>query len=327
MSFTRPPSKTFRLNRSELAVPASQPRMIEKASGLDADIVFLDLEDAVAESDKADARKNVIRAVNEIDWGKKSISYRINGLDTQHMYRDLIDVVEACGARLDLVMVPKVGTAADVYAIDMLLTQIEQAMGFSNTIGLELLIESALGLQNISEIARASPRTESLHFGAGDYAASVHAKTTHIGGTNMDYAVLGNEDENGIRSSHLGDHHHHALSAIVVSARANGLRPVDSAFGDFSDASGYAASAKRAAVMGCEGKWVIHPSQIAMANETFGPDPVQVDRARRILAALETAAADGKGAVTFEGRMIDAANIRQAEMLIRKSEMIDDQEL
>ncbi len=322
MSFTKTIERPARLNRSQLAVPASQPRMIEKAAGSDADIVFLDLEDAVAPADKEAARQNVIDAVNQKDWGRKSISYRVNGLDTHYMYRDLIDVVEACGEKLDLVMIPKVGTAADVYAVDMLLTQIEAAKGFKSNIGIEVLIESALGMQNITEIAQASPRLESLHFGAGDYSASVHAKTTHIGGTNSEYSILSDKNENGSRHSYLGDHHHHALSSIVIAARANGLRPVDSAFGDFSDPEGYKASARRAAAMGCEGKWAIHPSQIALANEIMGPDRSEVERAQRILAAMEEAAADGKGAVTFEGRMIDAANIRQAQMLVKKAEMI-----
>ncbi len=323
MSFTQIPNCTPRLNRSELAVPASQPRMIEKAASSEADIIFLDLEDAVAPADKVDARKTVIEAVNQKDWQGKSVSFRVNGLDTPYMYRDLIEVVEACGQNLDLVMIPKVGTAADIYAVDMLLTQIETAQGFENRIGIEALIETALGMQNVGEIAQASPRLESLHFGAGDYSASVQAKTTHIGGTNSDYAVLSYADEDGPRKSYLNDHHHHALSKIVIAARANGLRPVDSAFGDFSDAEGYANAAKRAAALGCEGKWAIHPSQIAMANEIMGPDPEELDRAKRILIAMENAAKEGKGAVTFEGRMIDAANIRQASMLVEKASMIN----
>lgn len=322
MSFTQISQRPARLNRSELAVPATQARMIDKAANSDADIIFLDLEDAVAPADKVGARQNVINAVNQKDWGRKSVSYRVNGLDTHFMYRDLIDVVEACGNKLDLVMIPKIGSAADIYAIDMLLTQIETSKGFKKQIGIEALIETALGMQNITEIAKSSPRLESLHFGAGDYSASLHAATTHIGGTNEDYAVISHPDGNGNRTSFLGDHHHHALSTLVVAARANGLRPVDSAFGDFSDPEGYKASARRAAALGCEGKWVIHPSQIDLANEIMGPDPQQIDRAKRILDALSEAAKEGRGAITFEGRMIDAANIRQAEMLVKKAGMI-----
>ena len=322
MSFTTPKETPARLNRSQLAVPGIQSRMFEKAANSNADIVFLDLEDAVAPDDKPKARSQVIEAVNDIDWGTKSVSVRINGLDTHFMYRDIIEVVEGCGAKLDLLLVPKVGTAADVYAVDMLLTQIETAMGFKNRIGLEVMIESALGMQNIGEIAKASPRIESLHFGAGDYGASLHAHTTHIGGVNNDYAVLADPDSNGERKTYISDIHHHALSTLIVAARANGLRPIDSAFGDYSDKEGYIASAKRAAALGCEGKWAIHPSQIDLANEIMGPSEEDVSRARNIIKAMEQGAKEGKGAVTFEGRMIDYANVRQAEMLVKKAEMI-----
>ncbi len=323
MSFTTPREVPARLNRSQLAVPGIQTRMFEKAANSNADIVFLDLEDAVAPDDKAQARANVIDAVNNIDWGKKSISVRINGLDTHYMYRDIVDVVEGCGSKLDLLLVPKVGTASDVYAIDMLLTQIETSMGFKNRIGMEVMIETALGMQNITKIASASDRIESLHFGAGDYAASLHAHTTHIGGVNNDYAVLSDEDESGERHTYISDIHHHALSTLIVAARANGLRPIDSAFGDYSDKAGYIASAKRAAALGCEGKWAIHPSQIDIANDIMGPSQEEVTRAKGILKAMEDGAKAGNGAVTFEGRMIDYANARQAEMLVKKATMIE----
>ncbi len=322
MSFTNLREIPARLNRSQLAVPGIQTRMFEKAANSNADIVFLDLEDAVAPDDKPQARSHVVEAVNDIDWGGKSISVRINGLDTHYMYRDLIDVVEGCGSKLDLLLVPKVGTASDVYAIDMLLTQIETAMGFKNRIGLEIMIESALGMQNINEIACASDRIESLHFGAGDYAASLHAQTTHIGGVNNDYAVLSDADDTGQRQRYISDIHHHALSTLIIAARANGLRPIDSAFGDYSDSEGYIASAKRAAALGCEGKWAIHPSQIGLANEIMGPSETDVTRAKGILEAMKAGAKEGKGAVTFEGRMIDYANVRQAEMLVKKASLI-----
>jgi len=322
MSFTKIRDVPARLNRSQLAVPGIQTRMFEKAANSNADVVFLDLEDAVAPDDKQQARRNVIEAVNDMDWNSKSISVRINGLDTHYMYKDLIEVVEGCGAKLDMILVPKVGTASDVYAVDMLITQIEHAMGFKNRIGLEVMIESALGMQNIAEIAAASARTESLHFGAGDYGASLHAQTTHIGGVNNDYAVLTDPNENGKRHTHVSDIHHHALSALVVAARANGLRPIDSAFGDYSDRDGYIASAKRAAALGCEGKWAIHPSQIDLANDIMGPSEEEVERARNILNAMREAAKEAKGAATFEGRMIDYANVRQAEMLVKKADQI-----
>ena len=204
MSFHTIQQAPARLNRSELAVPGSQPQLFEKAAKSDVDVIFLDLEDAVAPDEKAQARKNVITALNDLDWGTKTMSIRINGLDTHYMYRDVVDVVEAC-ERLDLIMIPKVGTAADVYAIDMLVTQIEDAMGRKTRIGFEHIIETALGMQNVSDIAAASTRNESLHFGVADYAASTRARTTIIGGVNPDYAVLTDPLDGGDRASHWGD--------------------------------------------------------------------------------------------------------------------------
>ena len=323
MSFHPIEQAAGRLNRSELAVPGSQPEMFEKAAKSEVDIVFLDLEDAVAPDEKQQARKNVIRALNEVDWGKKSVSVRINGLDTHYMYRDVVDIIEQAGERLDLIMIPKVGTAADVYAVDMMVTQIEDAKGYNKRIGFEHIIETALGMQNISEIAGASKRNESLHFGVADYAASTRARTTIIGGVNPDYSVLTEPAEDGSRDIHWGDMWHYALARMVVAARANGLRPIDGPFGDFSDPDGYRAAAKRAAVLGCEGKWAIHPSQIALANEVMSPSEGEVDRANRILSAMADAEAAGKGAVSLEGRLIDYASIRQAEVLIEKVKQIE----
>ena len=322
MSFFPIEPAPARLNRSELAVPGSQPNMFEKAAKADADVVFLDLEDAVAPDEKPQARKNIIKALNELDWGKKTMSLRINGLDTHYMYRDVVDVVEQAGERLDLIMIPKVGTAADVYAVDMLVTQIEDAKGYKKRIGFEHIIETALGMQNINEIAAASKRNESLHFGVADYAASTRARTTVIGGVNEHYAVLTDKLDDGARQIHWGDMWHYALSRMVVAARANGLRPVDGPFGDFSDPDGYKAAAYRAAVLGCEGKWAIHPSPIALANEVMSPSAAEVDRAQRILDAMARAEAEGKGAVSLDGRLIDYASIRQAEVLVAKARQI-----
>ena len=322
MSFQQIDQAPARLNRSELAVPGSQPQLFEKVARSAADVVFLDLEDAVAPDDKPQARRNVIAAVNDIDWGAKTLSVRINGLDTHYMYRDVVDVLEQAGERLDLIMIPKVGTAADVYALDMLATQIETAKGRRKRVGFELIIETALGMQNISAIAAASRRNESLHFGVADYSASTRARTTNIGGANANYAVLTDKDGEGQRTSHWGDMWHYAIARMVVAARANGLRPVDGPFGDFSDAEGYRAAAMRAAALGCEGKWAIHPSQIALANAAMGPGEKEVERARRILAAMAEAAKAGKGAVSLDGRLIDYASIRQAEVLVKKAEQI-----
>ncbi|MCA0434497.1 MAG: CoA ester lyase [Proteobacteria bacterium] len=322
MSFKTVPLAPDRLNRSELAVPGSNTRLFEKAAKSAADVVFLDLEDAVAPDDKPQARKNVIAAIGDVDWGQKALAVRINGLDTHFMYRDVVDVMEQAGERLDLIMIPKVGTAADVYALDMLCTQIEAAEGRKKRVGFELIIETALGMQNIHEIAAASPRNESLHFGVADYAASTRARTTSIGGANPSYAVLTDADDNGRRDSHWGDMWHYAISRMVVAARANGLRAVDGPFGNFSDADGYKAAAARAAVLGCEGKWAIHPSQIALGNEVFSPSDKDVAQARRIIAAMKEAEAQGKGAVSLDGRLIDYASIRQAEVLVKKAEQI-----
>jgi malyl-CoA/(S)-citramalyl-CoA lyase len=247
---------------------------------------------------------------------------RINGLDTHYMYRDVVDVIEQGGDRLDLIMIPKVGTAADVYAVDMLVTQCEAAVKRKKRIGFELIIETALGMANIDAIAAASKRNESLHFGVADYAASTRARTTNIGGPNALYAVLTDKDDAGARAVHWGDMWHYAIARLVVAARAYGLRPIDGPFGDFSDPDGYKAQAYRAAVLGCEGKWAIHPSQVALANEVFSPSEAEVTKAKRILEAMELAKREGKGAVALDGKLIDIASIRQAEVLVRKAEQV-----
>ncbi|MGB0684354.1 MAG: HpcH/HpaI aldolase/citrate lyase family protein [Magnetovibrionaceae bacterium] len=322
MSFTIVEQAPARLNRSELAVPGSNIKFLEKAAAGKADVVFLDLEDAVAPSDKEQARKNIIVALNEFDWSGKTVSVRINGLDTHYCYRDVIDIVEQCKDKLDLFMIPKAGTAADIYAIDMITTQAEQATGWTKRIGFEMIIETALGMQNVHEIAAASDRNESLHFGVADYAASTKARTTNIGGPNADYHVLTDPDADGNRDVHWGDMWHYAIARMVVAARANGLRPIDGPFGDFSDPDGYKAQAMRAAVLGCEGKWAIHPTQIDLANDCFTPSDADVEKANRILAAMEEAQREGKGAVSLDGRLIDIASIKQAEVLVKKAEEI-----
>ena len=322
MSFTIVEQATPRLNRSELAVPGSSPHMFEKAAASKADIVFLDLEDAVAPDKKVEARQNVIRALNEVDWGSKTVSVRINGLDTHYMYRDVVDVIEQGGDRLDLLMIPKVGTAADVYAVDMLVTQVENAMGRTKRLGFELLIETALGMANVEAIAGASKRNESLHFGVADYAASTRARTTMIGGPNPDYGVLTGGPDDAERDYHWGDMWHYAIARLVVAARAKGLRPIDGPFGDFSDPAGFKAHANRAAVLGCEGKWAIHPRQIDPANDVMSPSAADLEKARRILDAMAAATRDGRGAVELDGRLIDIASIKQAEAMVKKAEQV-----
>ncbi|MEY3579561.1 MAG: hypothetical protein RI984_665 [Pseudomonadota bacterium] len=325
MSFTIIEQATARLHRSELAVPGSNPAMFEKAAKSAADIIFLDVEDAVAPDDKAQARKNIIQGLNDIDWSRKTMMVRINGLDTHYMYRDVVDIVEAC-PRLDMILIPKVGTPADVYAIDMMVTQIETAMGRTKRIGFEVLIETALGMANVEAIAQSSKRLEAMSFGVADYAASTRARTTVIGGVNKDSGVLTDRDEDGNREYFWTDPWHAAQTRMMVACRAYGLRPIDGPFGDFSDTDGYLAAANRAAVLGYEGKWAIHPSQIELANQVYTPSEAEVTRARRIMQAMDEAAKAGKGAVSLDGRMIDIASIRMAEALLAKADQIGGQQ-
>ncbi|MFM8442386.1 MAG: HpcH/HpaI aldolase/citrate lyase family protein [Methylococcus sp.] len=312
-----------RLHRSELAVPGSNPRMLEKAPHSGADVVFLDLEDAVAPDDKEQARANIIEALKTQDWSKCAVSIRMNGLDTHYAYRDLVDIVETCGDVLDTILIPKVGSAADVYFVATMLSQIEAAKGLK-PINIHILIETAMGMANVEEIARACPeRLEAMVFGVADYAASVRARTTQIGGANPEYGMLTDPDESGHRAYHWGDQWHFGLSRMVAACRAYGLRPIDGPFGDFNDPEGYKVAARRAAALGCEGKWAIHPSQVALANEVFTPTPKEVDRARRILVEMDKAAKEGKGAVSLDGRLIDAASIRMAENVVKQIEQIE----
>lgn len=303
MSHTLHPMRRPRLHRSELAVPASSPTMIDRAARSAADFVFLDLEDAVAPSEKDQARRNAIQALRDLDWAGlgKTVSVRINGLDTPWMYRDVVDVLEQAGDRVHTLLVPKVGVPADLYMVEAMASQIEQAKGLATRVGLEALIETALGLANVEEIARHGGRLEALHFGVADLAASMRARTTSIGGLNPDYP---------------GDQWHAALSRMVTACRAWGLRAIDGPFGDYSDPDGYRAGARRAAALGCEGKWAIHPSQVALANEVFSPPEAEVTRARRIVEELARAAAEGRGAAALDGRMIDAASERMARNVL-----------
>jgi malyl-CoA/(S)-citramalyl-CoA lyase len=315
---------TARLHRSELAVPGTNERAMAKAPTLGADVVFLDLEDAVAPDDKDRARANVIDALGTLDWSATTVSVRINGLDTHWCYRDVVEVVEARGEVLDTILIPKVGRPSDVEFVATLLDQIEQRRGLEpGRIGITILIETAAGMANVEAIGRARPdRLEAMSFGVADYAASVRARTTNIGGANLDYAVLTDPDETGARETHWGDQWHFGISRMVAACRAQGLRPIDGPFGDFEDAEGYLAAARRAAALGCEGKWAIHPSQVALANEVFTPSEAEIGRAERILQAMEDAAKEGKGAVSLDGRLIDAASIRMAENLMRSVEQM-----
>ncbi|MDH3514003.1 MAG: CoA ester lyase [Gammaproteobacteria bacterium] len=306
-----------RLHRSELAVPGSNPRMLEKAPTLGADIVFMDLEDAVAPADKEQARKNVIHALQHHDWSRCAVSVRINALDTHFCYRDIVDLVEQAGKHLDTLLVPKVNAPEDIYYVATMLSQIEAAKGLK-PIGIHALIETARGMANIEDIAASCPeRMEALVFGVADFAASTQARVTHMGGANADYAVL-THPEGGKRERHWNDQWHYAQARLVVACRAYGLRPIDGPFSDIQDPDGFRSAARSAAALGIEGKWAIHPSQIALANEVFSPTEAEVTRAERIIAAMAEASKKGLGAVTLDGRMLDAASIRQAEVVMEK---------
>ncbi|KMW59061.1 Malyl-CoA lyase [Candidatus Rhodobacter oscarellae] len=316
MSFRIQPTPAARPNRCQLFGPGSNTKLFEKMAASAADVINLDLEDSVAPSDKDAARANVIEAINSVDWGKKTLSVRINGLDTPYWYRDVVDLMEQAGPRLDQIMIPKVGCAADVYAVDALVTAIETAKARARPVSFEVIIESAAGIAHVEEIAAASPRLEAMSLGAADFAASMGMQTTGIGGTQENYYML----QDG--QHHWSDPWHWAQAAIVAACRTHGVLPVDGPFGDFSDDDGYRAQARRSAVLGMVGKWAIHPKQIALANEVFTPSEQQVTEAKEILAAMEEAKASGAGATVYKGRLVDIASIKQAEVIVNQAEMI-----
>ncbi len=316
MSFRIQPAAPARPNRCQLFGPGSNTKLFPKMAASAADVINLDLEDSVAPTDKDVARANVIEALNTIDWGSKYMSVRINGLDTPYWYRDVVDLLEQAGDRLDQIMIPKVGCAADVYAVDALVTAIERAKGRTKPISFEVIIESAAGIAHVEEIAASSPRMQAMSLGAADFAASMGMQTTGIGGTQENYYMLREGEK------HWSDPWHWAQAAIVAACRTHGVLPVDGPFGDFSDDEGYIAQAKRSATLGMVGKWAIHPKQIALANQVFTPSDEAVSEAREILAAMEQAKANGEGATVYKGRLVDIASIKQAEVIVAQAELI-----
>jgi len=315
MSFRPQPAAPARPNRCQLFGPGSRPAVFAKMAASDADVVNLDLEDSVAPGDKDAARAQVIAATHQIDWGRKVLSVRINGLDTPWWYRDVVDLLEQGSDRLDLIMIPKVGCAADLYAVDALVTAVERARGRTRPVGFEAIIESAAGITHVAEIAGASPRLQALSLGAADFAASMGMQTTGIGGTQANYYMT----HQG--AQYWPDPWHWATAAIVAACRTHGVLPVDGPFGDFSDDDGFLAQARRAATLGMVGKWAIHPLQVALANAVFTPSEAAVAEAREILAAMAAAKARGEGATTYKGRLVDIASIKQAEVIVRQAEM------
>ena len=300
----------MRVRRSELTTPGNSLDMMENAAASPADVVMLDLEDAVASDEKAVARERIVRALNEFDWTEKVVAIRINGLDHPNSYRDLVDVVEAAGDSIDTVVLPKVRRPEDVYVVATLLDQLEAATDISGSIGIEVLIEETEALQRVDDIAAVSDRLETLIFGPGDYAAAQGVTVEHPGGQ-------------ATPDRYPGDVWHYARNRIVVAARANGLDAIDGPFADFSDLEGYRQECRWSQTLGFVGKWAIHPSQIEIANEEYQPDEAAVDRARGIVDAMKA----GHGAVQADGEMLDEAVLRSARRTLaraRRVGMIDD---
>ena len=299
--------KGFRLQRSELAVPATSEPFFEKAARGPADSLFLDLEDAVAPNRRVEARANAVRALNEVDWEKKTVSVRVNGLTTPWAIADILAVARC--PRLDMILLPKVETAGDVVFLDRLLTGLELEVPRTQPLGIEILIETTKGLANVEAIAAASPRLEGIIFGVGDYSIELENFDTIFGAPNPEYQVAGAQ----------GDQWHFALARIANACRAYGLRPIDGPFTNFGDPEAYRASAIRARALGFEGKWAIHPSQVAIANEIFTPSAAQIAWARDIAAKMATAADEGKGAIGLEGVLIDRAHVLLSGKILRRA--------
>lgn len=318
----RHPGRPERLQRSELAVPATNPRFFAKAAASAADVIFLDLEDAVAPAAKDQARAQAVAALNEIDWGRKTMAVRVNGLDTPWAHRDILDVARLA-PRLDLILLPKAGSAFDVQFVDQLLTLIERETARPTRIGIEVLIETALGVANAEAIAAASPRLEAMIFGVGDYTVDMRTYDDVFGAPSPRYAILTQALGDAPRQRHWNDQWHFAMARIANACRAHGLRPVDGPYTDFRDTEGYRASAARAAALGYEGKWAIHPSQIDLANEAFSPTPTQLAWADHVTQLIEATNRSGQGAVGDGGVLVDMAHLKQAAHLKHRQALIE----
>ncbi|WP_298285936.1 CoA ester lyase [Novosphingobium sp.] len=288
-------------------MPATSEPFFEKAARGPADSLFLDLEDAVAPNRRVEARTNAVRALNEVDWGKKTVSVRVNGLTTPWAIADILAVARC--PRLDMILLPKVETAGDVVFLDRLLTGLELEVPRTQPLGIEILIETTKGLANVEAIAAASPRLEGIIFGVGDYSIELENFDTIFGAPNPEYQVAGAQ----------GDQWHFALARIANACRAYGLRPIDGPFTNYGDPEAYRASAIRARALGFEGKWAIHPSQVAIANEIFTPSAAQIAWARDIAAKMATAADEGKGAIGLDGVLIDRAHVLLSGKILRRA--------
>jgi citrate lyase subunit beta/citryl-CoA lyase len=292
-----------RLRRSELSTPGSSEKMLAKAAGSAADLVFCDLEDSVAPSEKVAARGKVVHALLNHDWRPPTRAVRINDIGTQYAFGDIIDVVTGARDALDVIIVPKVRAARDLWWVDRLLGQLEDSLGLTKRIGLEVLIEEVEAMIAVEEIATVSSRLEALIFGPGDYSASQGVRMSGF-------------------TSYPGDMWHYARNKIVIAARAAKIEAIDGPFADFSDPAAYVEQATRAEVLGFTGKWAIHPSQIELANDVYAPDAADVANARRLLAAFDDAVAAGLGAVAIDGRMIDVASVRPLHEVVTRADLI-----
>lgn len=297
-----------RIRRSELSTPGSSEKMLEKAAASRADLVFLDLEDSVAPGEKANARATVIQALTELNWAAKTRAVRINDVNSEYGYEDIIEVVEQAGAAVDTIILPKVRGARDVLFVDTLLTAIETKRRWTRRIGLEVLIEEVDALIEVERISRCTPRIEALIFGPGDFAASQGIVTESIG--------------TGDESLYPGDMWHYARNKIVVAARSAGLDAIDGPYAAFRDDEGYLREAVRSRTLGFVGKWAIHPNQVGIANDVYAPTADRVERAKRLIAAYKAAEAEGLGAVAIDGDMVDAASVRTLREVVATAELI-----
>ncbi len=302
MTTTRP----RRLRRCQLSVPGSSEKMMEKAAGLGVDFVFLDLEDAVAPSEKRPSRARIVRALNELDWGRSTRCVRINDLSTEYAYEDIIEVVEGARDKLDVIMLPKAMSAADVQFVDKLLTMMEKKLGLTRRIGIDVLIEEVEAMVAVDEIAASTPRLECLIFGMGDYSASQGVSTKDIGSAD----------------GYPGDIWHYQRQKLTIACRANRIDAVDGPFADFRRPEVFREEARRAMILGMVGKWAIHPSQVELAQQVFSPSPEAVERARDMIRAYDEALKQGLGAVQYEGKMIDIASVRIVRNLVDRADLI-----
>jgi malyl-CoA/(S)-citramalyl-CoA lyase len=307
-----------RFQRSELAVPATSEHFFKKAASGRADSIFLDLEDSVAPARRKEARDKASAALQQIDWGTKIVSVRVNGLDTEWGLQDILAVARC--PRLDMVLLPKVQTADDVVFVDRLLAMLELERPRERPVGIEILIETTRGLTNVEAIAASSARLEAIIFGVGDYSIELQNFDTVFGASNEDYSVLAREAGRAA-VYHWNDQWHFALARIANACRANGLRPIDGPYADYGDVEGYKSACLRARALGFEGKWAIHPSQIGHANNVFSPRESHIAWAVDILRRMEAAASNGQGAIGDSGVLIDRAHVKLAENILSRAEL------